>query len=123
MEDTARAIEERCWSLRLRLHPYEAWPTRTGVGFVGYRVLPDQVRVRRSTVARAERRLAHMLELAERGFEPPEKVWESLRATFAHWDHADTWRLKGRLLRRLHLLWPDDDPDGAIARFARDAEK
>ncbi len=78
-------------------------PTRAGVGFVGYRVMPDHVRVRRTGVARAERRLLSMVVDAERGLIDPSEVWASLRATFAHWSHADTWRLKGPLLRRIGL--------------------
>lgn len=107
LEDLARRIEESCHALRLRLHPWEVHPTRAGVGFVGYRVLPDHVRVRRTSVARAERRLLSKVVDAERGLIDPAEVWASLRATFAHWSHADTWRLRGRLLRRIGLY---DDP-------------
>jgi len=103
---TARTLEQACWELRLRMHPWEVRPTRAGVGFVGYRVVNGHVRVRRSTVARAERGLARIVAQAERGEREPHEVWDALRSTFAHWDHADTWRLKGRLLARLHLLWP-----------------
>lgn len=106
--EVALALEERAWSLRLRLHPYEVRPTRGGVGIVGYRVLPDHVRVRRTTVARAERRLARQVEEVRSGRAEPEALWASLRATFAHWSHADTGRLKERLLQRLQLNRPDD---------------
>ena len=103
--DIARAIEEACLGLRLRLHPWEVRPTAGGTSFVGYRVLPDRVRVRRSTVARAEHRLREKVRAAARGEIEPEVVWESLRATFAHLSHADTWRLKERMLRGLGLLY------------------
>lgn len=108
VEARGRALEEACWRLRLRLHPWEARPTHAGVGFVGYRVTRDQVRVRRSTVARAERRLEHLVGEVRAGQADPDELYASLRATFAHWDHADSWRLKGRLLRRLALLPADD---------------
>jgi hypothetical protein len=103
LEATARRVEEACHGLRLRLHPWEVGPTHGGVGFVGYRVLPDRIRVRRSTVARAERRMRRMMEAATRGEVAPERVWEGLRSTMAHWSHADSWRLKGHFLRRLGL--------------------
>lgn len=99
-----RTVEQACWDLRLRLHGYDVEPTNNGVSFVGYQVRPDHVRMRRTGVARAERRLAQRLAEVERGERAPEEVWESLRATFAHWSHADTWRLKERLLRRLGLF-------------------
>lgn len=105
LEDIARRIEDACHGLRLRLHPWQAHPTRAGVSFVGYRVMPDHVRMRRTGVARAERRLLAMVFDAERGVIEPSALWASLRATFAHWSHADTWRLKERLLRRLGLLY------------------
>ena len=108
LDDLARVVESRCADLRLRLHPWAVMPTRAGVGFVGYRVLPDHVRVRRTTVARAERRLVRAVSLAERGALPWEDVWDGLRSTFGHWSHADAWRLKERTLRRLGRLYEPD---------------
>ncbi|MFO0631128.1 MAG: RNA-directed DNA polymerase [Polyangiales bacterium] len=99
----ARRVEDACHGLRLRLHPWDVHPTRDGVGVVGYRVLPDRVRVRRTSVARAERRLQAMVVAVERGELDAATLWASLRATFAHWDHADAWRLKERLLRRIGM--------------------
>ena len=97
LESIARAVEEACHGIRLRLHPWQVMPTRAGVSIVGYRIQPDQVRVRRSTVARAERRLRR--ERGRQGFE------RSMIATFAHWAFADSWRLKERTLDRLGLRW------------------
>lgn len=96
----ARDVERACWEVRLRLHPFTVRPSREGVPFVGYRILPDHVRIRRSTVARAERRLA---ALFNGGASFEEKV-DCLRGTFAHWSHADTHRLKARTLGRLGAL-------------------
>ncbi|MEZ4298579.1 MAG: RNA-directed DNA polymerase [Polyangiaceae bacterium] len=101
----ARTLEHACWELRLRLHPYEVRPTAAGVGFVGYRILPDSVRVRRTAVARAERRLRAAVDAFSSGVLDSELLCESLRATFAHWNHADAWRLKGRVLHRLGILY------------------
>jgi len=109
LQRLGRTIEEACWSLRLRLHPWEVRPTHGGVSFVGYRVRDDHVRVRRSTVARAEGRFAEMLRQVEGGSMPASALYESLRSTFGHWSHADTWRLKTRTLRRLGLLYDPDE--------------
>lgn len=99
-----REVEERMWSLRLRLHRYEVMPTSGGLGFVGYRVQPDQTRVKRTTVARAERRLAGHLDMLRRGELRREDFGASLRSTLAHWRFADSFRLKERFFRRLGLL-------------------
>lgn len=109
LEALARAMEEACHALHLRLHPWEVQPTRAGVGFVGYRILPDHVRVRRTTVARAERRLARGARELQAGGNV-EGFRDGLTATFAHWDHADAWHLKERVLRRLGLLYEPGAP-------------
>ncbi|MBN1608248.1 MAG: RNA-directed DNA polymerase [Polyangiaceae bacterium] len=121
LEDAARNLEQLAADLRLRLHPWQVRPTRHGVSFVGYRILPDSVRVRRSTVARAEKRLARKLAAArdDRSLWPA--FFDSLRATFAHWDHADSWRLRERTLRRLGLLLGDGDDD--VVELKREREK
>jgi hypothetical protein len=94
----ARAVEERAWRLRLRLHPWEVRPTRAGVSFLGFRILPHEVRVRRSSVKRAERLLARAHATGDPRF--PDR----LRAVFAHWEHGDTFRLRTEVLRKLGLL-------------------
>ncbi|MCB9660288.1 MAG: RNA-directed DNA polymerase [Sandaracinaceae bacterium] len=104
LADASAAVVAACADRRLRIHPHDIQPTSGGVGIVGYRVLPDQVRVRRTSVARAERRLQALYGDVRAGRTSPLAAWESVRATFAHWDHADAWRLKGRLLRELDIL-------------------
>lgn len=101
LERTARAVEDACHALRLRLHPWSVQPTRGGVGFVGFRVMTDHVRVRRSSVGRAMRRLRWRAEQGGDLSDP--EFREGLRAVFAHWRHADTWRLRDRTLWALGL--------------------
>jgi hypothetical protein len=108
VESFARAVEEACWRQRLRLHPWQARPTRAGVTFLGYRILPDHIRVRRTSVARAEKRLADLALAVREGRAPQDALTRSLRATFAHWGHADTVRLRIRTLRKLGLLHGDE---------------
>jgi hypothetical protein len=74
----ARAVEDACHRQRLRLHPWEVMPTREGVTFLGYRMLPGQMRVRRSSVARAEARLTRLAEAVRRGELPREALTQSL---------------------------------------------
>ena len=58
VEGWAKQLEVQASRLRLRLHPWEVRPTRAGVSFPGFRILPTEVRVRRSSVKPAERRLS-----------------------------------------------------------------
>ncbi|MCC6647514.1 MAG: RNA-directed DNA polymerase [Polyangiaceae bacterium] len=103
------ALEARCHRLRLRLHPWLVRATRDGVGFLGFRVLPGGVvRVKRATVARARRRLADLArDAAATG--DPSALLRSLRSTFAHWEHADSWRLRDKTLRELGWHWQGDE--------------
>ena len=103
LEALARTIEGACGALRLRLHPWCVHPTEAGVGFVGYRIYPRYVRVKRTTVRRAEKRLGMRLGRGETLADEPFR--DGFRATLAHWDHADSWRLKEKVLRRLGLLY------------------
>ncbi len=66
----------------------------------------DASRASRSSSAISSNALAR--EVRE-GRAPDEALARSLRATFAHWSHADTVRLRQRTLRRLGLLHGDDD--------------
>lgn len=101
----ARTIEEACHGLRLRLHRWEILPTAGGIGALGYRFVPGQVRVKRSTVARAEHRLHRSTERWRAGEVGTAAFEAGLEATFAHWAHADSFRLRERTLRRLGLLY------------------
>jgi hypothetical protein len=106
VRDVAAELEQACHRQRLRLHPWQVMPTHAGVSFVGYRITPDQIRVRRTSVARAQRRLARLAAFASR-----EQLAASLRATFAHWSHADTYRLRADTLAALGLLHGIEDDD------------
>ena len=104
LEGWGHAIEQACWRQRLRLHPWQVVPVRQGLTWLGFRILPGQVRVKRATVLRARKRLK--LQAAEAAESP--EAWErfvaSLRSTLAHWSHGDTWRLRTELLRELGML-------------------
>lgn len=103
LDELARTVEEACHGLRLRLHPWCVHPTAAGMSFVGYRVTPEQVRVRRSSVRRAEGTLKRALRDAGGDLSAPDFA-SARAAVFSHWDHADDWRLKERTLRRLGIL-------------------
>ncbi len=112
LSEWGHAIEEACWRQRLRLHRWQVVPTRQGITWLGFRILPEQVRVKRTSVVRAKKRLARLL--AEASADPAkwERFMTSLRSTFAHWAHGDTWRLREQTLRELGLLFGEGLPDG-----------
>jgi hypothetical protein len=105
--DLAHAIEEACARQRLRLHPWNVVPTAGGLGFLGFRILPGQVRVKRSSVNRAVARLQGLAAAAANDPARKPLLTASLRATFAHWAHGDTYRLREKTLRDLGLLAGD----------------
>ena len=71
---------------------------------MGFRVLPGEVRVKRTSVIRARKRLHRLLAEAAASPEAWERFLASLRSTFAHWRHADSCRLREQTLRELGLL-------------------
>lgn len=56
------AIEEYLESLRLRIHPIKSQLSEThiGVSFVGFRVLPDRIRIRNDNLRRSRKRLKEL---------------------------------------------------------------
>lgn len=114
--DHAHALEELCQRHRLRLHRWEVMPTAAGVGFLGFRILPEQLRVKATSVNRAIARFTRLRLAAERdpGLWP--EVTASIRSTFAHWDHGDTWRLKAKALDKAGLLTPFEAPAWELRR-------
>ncbi len=105
LTDWGHALEEACLRQRLRLHRWEVVPTRAGVGWLGFRILPHCVRVKRSSVVRAQK------NLEERNRVPggQDKFLSSLRSVFAHWKHANTYRLRTQTLRKLGWLAGDEN--------------
>jgi len=104
LRDWGHQLEEACWKQRLRLHPWQVRPSEGGVGWLGFRLFPGLVRVKAVTVRRAVRRLEALQAQAHRSPEAHALFWASLQATLAHFQHADSWRLRTSLLRRLGLL-------------------
>ncbi len=75
--------------------------------FLGFRILPGELRVKRASVERAKARLREKLAAARADPTRWEAFAASLRATFAHWAHGDTWRLREETLHELGVH-PDD---------------
>ncbi len=90
------AIEEYLEKLRLRLHPAKTqlFETRYGANFVGFRVLPEHIRVRNDNLRRARRRIRQIQKDYAKGKVPLKKLIQRLQSWEAHLKHGDTYRLR-----------------------------
>jgi RNA-directed DNA polymerase len=97
--DARQSIEAYLATLRLQLHPMKNHlsETRFGANFVGFRVLPDRIRVRSDNLYRARYRLKKLkVRLAEKRVTEGE-VQQSIASWQAHLNHADSWRLQQQI--------------------------
>jgi retron-type reverse transcriptase len=103
LADARLAIEDYLSSLRLKIHPVKSqlFETRRGANFVGFRVLPEQIRVRAENLRRARRRLRGLRECYRAGKLELTKLRERLISWQAHLAHGNTWRLRETIFTRL----------------------
>jgi RNA-directed DNA polymerase len=98
-----QAIEAYLESIRLRIHPIKSQlsETRIGVSFLGFRVLPDRIRVRNDNLRRGRRRLKLQHQAYEVGHITLTQLNQSLQSWEAHLKHGDTYRLRQRIFDEL----------------------
>jgi len=93
-------IKERLASLCLQSHPKKCnvFPVSQGCDFMGYRIWPNHRRLRTDNARGFERRLRTMaVWFAQEGTDL-ETIGQSVASWVGHAAHADTWRLRDRLL-------------------------
>jgi retron-type reverse transcriptase len=92
-------LEAYLLDLRLVLHPVKTQlvQTRLGANFLGFRVLPNQVRIRTENLRRARHRIRRLQSAFAKGKVALDRVMASMRSWNAHLAHGDTWRLRERL--------------------------
>lgn len=100
------AIEARLDQLRLKIHPIKSqlFETRKGANFLGFRVLPDRIRVINDNIRKGKRRIRRMEVDYAYGRTDLAKINQSIQSWFAHLDHGDTWRLRQNLSIQLSFL-------------------
>lgn len=88
-------IEAYLTTLRLKIHPIKSqlFETRLGANFVGFRVLPDRIRVRNDHLRRSRHRLRSLQVAYRKGDISLDKLKQCLQCWEAHLVHGDTWRL------------------------------
>ncbi|HEY7832076.1 MAG TPA: hypothetical protein VIG30_00810, partial [Ktedonobacterales bacterium] len=103
-----RAVIAFLATLRLSLHEPEAAvsPVATGIPFLGFRVYPDHRRLRRRNGVAFARRFRALAAEVAAGTVPVERLSAAVRGWVAHAAHADTYRLRASLLRRVPLPVP-----------------
>ena len=109
--DARSAIKAYLTHLRLRLHPIKTqlFETRHGANFVGFRVLPDRIRVRNDNLQRSRRRCRQMQQAYSAGKLPLADLAHRLQSWEAHLMHGDTHRLRRRIFDQL-MFTPPQEP-------------
>jgi len=103
LKEAQIAIIEYLNTLRLRLHPIKTQiaATRIGVNFVGFRILPDRLRVRTANLRRARVRLRRQKNAYVAGEIDLITFKKSLSSWQAHLNHADTYQLQQKIFASL----------------------
>ena len=106
LAEARSAIETYLAGLRLKIHPIKSqlFETHHGSTFLGFRILPDRIRVRTENLRRAKRRLRYLQSSYAAGKVPLSRLNQSLQSWFAHLDQGDTHQLKQNILTSLDLL-------------------
>ncbi|NEO86182.1 MAG: RNA-directed DNA polymerase [Spirulina sp. SIO3F2] len=101
-------IEAYLTELRLKLHPVKTQLFRTchGASFVGFRVLPDRVRVRNHNLHTGRQRLRRLISAYRSGQCSEFEAKQCLQSWNAHLAHGDTWRLRQQIFTQLDLPNP-----------------
>jgi hypothetical protein len=90
---------------RLTLHAAEAqvFPSATGIPFLGWRVYPDHLRLRRRNGIAFQQRFAMQLDQMRRGKLSRVKLVDSVSGWIAHVQFGKTWGLRRALVSSITL--------------------
>lgn len=75
----------------------QLFETRYGISFLGFRILPDKIRVRTENLRRGQRRLKQLQRDYAQGKIEFQDVHCSVQSWVAHLTHGDTWRLRQKI--------------------------
>ena len=99
LNNIKREIQKYLSTLRLRLHENKSRVFRTtdGIDFLGYRIYPDYVRVRKNIVKRYRRKLRNMAEEYRSGNIMIPEINNSIQSWIGHVKHADSYQLRNEI--------------------------
>lgn len=100
LREIKKEIEEYLVGLRLRLHPRKSRIHRIkdGIRFLGFRVFPTHRLLDKGNALRMRQRMKQMAAEYENGNISLDNVRQRIRSWIGHAAHADTWKLRGRIL-------------------------
>jgi retron-type reverse transcriptase len=96
-------IESYLETVRLKIHAIKSqlFETRRGASFVGFRVMPDRLRVKGENLRRARRRLKGLQTAYRCGEKGLAEITQAVRSWIAHLEHGNTWCLREQIFRAL----------------------
>ena len=100
------AIEKYLATLRLKIHPIKSqlFATCYGANFVGFRVLPQRIRVRNDNLRRGRLRLKKLQKDFAQGKIPLDKLIKCLQSWEAHLKHGNTYRLRRSIFNHYSFM-------------------
>ena len=103
LKEAKQAIEDYLVKLRLKIHPIKSqlFETQQGTNFLGFRVLPDRIRVKSANLKIARKRLKKLQLDYAQGQKDIVDIIQSLQAWEAHLKHGNTWRLRQKIFTNL----------------------
>ena len=103
-------IEAYLAGLRLQLHPIknQIFATAKGANFVGFRVLPDRIRVRPQTLRRSRRRFKELQRQYAEGQLSIFQLIAYMQGWECHLKHGDTYRLRQQIFSQVNFSLVDD---------------
>lgn len=103
LADARLAIEDFLADIRLKIHPVKSqlFETRYGANFLGFRILPDRIRVRKENLRRGKRRLRQLQADYANGRLSLADLDRSIQSWLAHLNHGDTWQLRKQIFADL----------------------
>ena len=102
LKDAKPSICDYLEDLRLRIHPIKTqlFETKYGANFVGFRILPNRVRIRNDNLRRARHRFKQLKQDYAAGKVSLDDVQLRLQSWTAHLKHGDTEALRQNIFKQ-----------------------
>jgi retron-type reverse transcriptase len=109
LKEARKRIEDYLSDLRLTLHPHKTqlFETRYGGNFVGFRVLPETIRVRNDNLRRGRQRLKQIQQDYRQGKLSLKKLIQRLQSWEAHLKHGNTYHLRQKIFEHCSFARSD----------------
>ncbi|QZZ21991.1 RNA-directed DNA polymerase [Leptothermofonsia sichuanensis E412] len=114
LADARPVMEDYLATLRLKMHPIKSqlFETMHGANFVGFRVLPDRIRVRNDNLRRTRRRMKELQRQYAVGKITLKPLVQRLQSWEAHLLHGDTYRLRRKVFDHYSFVRREEEKRG-----------